>query len=263
MVVNLLSPREVPAFWYPLLPANTRVGRIASKPRANSINDDGQSITGWKTRIQDHIDYIRYTPVDIIVDPDDYTVMEFSPLETNWQQTTPNPVLLTLADGEDKTAEFGNLCLGAGGGKTLGFWSNNNGSATMNDGGTRTLELTLLSSLNLRRAGGGDFYNSPDSPTYALYRTWLLDANAVNMADMLSAQLSAMELNVEAGLVDGGALVYAPDANSANSLGYTTINDLMAEADTELGLHGVTKDGNQYRPYQQVLKNAPDRGNSS
>ena len=119
----------------------------------------------------------------------------------------------------------------------------------MNDGGTRTLELTLLSSLNMRRAGGGDFYNPPDSPTYAQYRTWLLDANAANMAYMLSAQLSAMELNVEAGLVDGGALVYAPGANSANSLGYATINGLMAEADTELGLHGVTKDGNQYRPY--------------
>ena len=85
-------------FWYPLLPANTRGGKIASKPGANGIND-GQSITGWKTRIQDHVDYIRYTSVDIIVYLDDYTVTEFSPLETNWQQTTPNPVLLTLADG--------------------------------------------------------------------------------------------------------------------------------------------------------------------
>ena len=182
---------------------------------ANGINDDGQLITGWKTRIQDNIDYIRYTPVDIIVDPDEYTVTEFSPLETNWLQTTPNPVRLTLADGEDKTAEFGNLCLGAGGGRTLGFWSNNNGKALMNDGGTMAPELALLSSLNLRNKNGSNF----DPTTYARFRTWLLDADAVNMAYMLSAQLSAMELNVEAGLVGGSALVYAPGAISANSLG--------------------------------------------
>ncbi|MBV9791916.1 MAG: hypothetical protein JOZ51_27265, partial [Chloroflexi bacterium] len=64
---------------------------------ANGINDDAQLITGWKVRIQDGIDYIRFTPVSIIVAPDDYTVTEFMPIETNWMRTTPNPVLVTLA----------------------------------------------------------------------------------------------------------------------------------------------------------------------
>lgn len=60
---------------------------------------------------------------------------------------------------------------------------------------------------------------------------------------MLSAQLSAM--------VNGGAL------------GYAAINDLMAEADTELGAHAITRDGSAYRSYQQALKNALDRGNNN
>lgn len=82
------------------------------------------------------------------------------------------------------------------------------------------------------------------------------------MAYMLSAQLSAMELNVGAGNVSGNALVYAPDTTSANSLGYASINALMNEANTELGSHNVTKDGNSSRAYQMALKNALDNANN-
>jgi hypothetical protein len=58
----------------------------------------------------------------------------------------------------------------------------------------------------------------------------LLGATATNMAYMLSAQLAAMLLNVEPGFVSGNPLVYAPGTNSANSLGFATVNDLMSEA---------------------------------
>jgi hypothetical protein len=238
--------------------AQLHVGKFYDA-NANGVNDDNQPIVGWKVRIKDNIDYIRYTPVNLIIDPDDYTVTEFSPVETNWKPTTANPVHITLADGDDTSVEFGNLCLGAGGGFTLGFWSNNNGKAAMNDGGTMAPELALLSSLNLRKANGDNF----DPSAYPAFRTWLLDANATNMAYMLSAQLAAMELNVEAGFVNGNALVYAPGANSANPLGYATINGLMNEANTELGAHAVTKDGSPYRSYQQALKNALDKGNNN
>ena len=226
---------------------------------ADGINNDVQLITGWKIRIQDSIEYIRYTPVDIIIDPDVYTVSEFLPIQTCWMPTTPTSVSITLEDGDEETVEFGNLCLGPGGGKTLGFWSNKNGQATMNDGGTMTPELTLLSGLNLRNAAGADF----NPANYTQFRTWLLGASATNMAYMLSAQLAAMELNVEAGLVSGSALVYAPGATSANALGFTTITALMAEANTELGLHGSTLSGSAYRAYQEALKNALDNANNN
>jgi hypothetical protein len=83
------------------------------------------------------------------------------------------------------------------------------------------------------------------------------------MAYMLSAQLAAMELNVEAGFVNGSALVYAPGTNSANGLGFATINNLMAEANSELTTHGTALAGDSWRAYQEALKNALDKANNN
>jgi hypothetical protein len=155
---------------------------------------------------------------------------------------------------------FGNLCLGAGGGLTLGYWSNKNGEkAQFSPAAAATATLAFLSGLNLRNANGSNF----DPATYAQFRTWLLSASATNMAYMLSAQLAAMELNVRNGNVSGSSLVYAPGATSANSGGYATITALMAEANTELGANGLTTSGSPYRAYQEALKTALDRANNN
>ncbi len=227
---------------------------------ANGLNDDGQSITGWKIRIIDDVELFRFTPVSIVVAPDDYIVSEFDPAETNWIHTTDNPVNVTVGAGETKTVEFGNLCLGAGGGHTLGFWSNKNGQATMNDGGSVCSELALLNGLYLRNAAGTRMNFGCD---YAGFKNWLLSATATNMAYMLSAQLAAMELNVEAGFVNGGSLVYAPGTNSANGLGFATVNALMAEANAELTVHPTALAGDSWRSYQEALKNALDKANNN
>lgn len=250
---------------------------------ANGINDDAQPIIGWKVHIQDGINYDRFTDVNIVVDPDDYTVSEYAPLETNWLNTgcsvtdnlalpTPtsapcvpglNTTSVTLAANDDKTVAFGNVCLGAGGGKTLGFWSNKNGEATMKDNGSLNPELSLLSSLNLVSGNSLPF----DPANYAGFRSWLLSANATNMAYMLSAQLAAMQLNVESGGVSGGALVYAPcligsDANE-NSLGFISISDLMAAANASLGSNPTTVGAGPARAYQECLKTTLDRANNN
>jgi hypothetical protein len=225
---------------------------------ANGMNDDNQLITGWKVRIQDNIDYIRYTPVTIIVDPDDYTVTEFFPLEPNWVLTTSNPVLITLLNGDNETIEFGNVCLGQGGGKTLGFWSNKNGQALIGPD-----DLAMLRGLYL--VNGGPF----DPTSKSAVKTWLLSANATNMAYMLSAQLAAMELNVFNGLVSGSALVYAPGllpftpVTGLNSLGFISITNLMAAANTELGTHVTAYSGDGWRSYQEALKNVLDSANNN
>ncbi len=93
---------------------------------ANGIKDGSEGfITNWKVHIQDGINFDRFTPVSMIVDPDDYTVTEYAPVETNWYSTTTNPVHVTLAAYDNKTATFGNVCTIPGsGGLTLGFWSN-------------------------------------------------------------------------------------------------------------------------------------------
>jgi hypothetical protein len=223
---------------------------------ANGLNDDGQLITGWKIRIHDGIDIDRYTPVSVIVDPDDYVVSEYAPTETNWVSTTTNPVLITLAAGDSQTVEFGNLCLGAGGGLTLGFWSNRNGQALV--GAT---DLAMLQALNLRNANGTNF----DPASYATFRTWLLSATATNMAYMLSAQLAAMELNVFNGLVSSSSLIYAPGTTSANALGFATVGAVMTEANTLLGSANplIIGASSSLRPLAEALKNALDKANNN
>ncbi len=239
----------------------------------NGINDDNQPITGWKAVVDGmSITDIVYTPATVVVEPGDYTVTEMLPLEVNWLPTTPDVVNITLAAGDDRTVEFGNVCLGPGGGRTIGFWSNKNGQAQMNDGNTMTPELALLSSYNLRNATGAHF----DPNAYSGFRTWILDANATNMAYMLSAQLAAMVLNVEAGsttsgFVSGNAFVYAPklldfDPRPAglNDYGFITVNNLMTAANAELGINGNTRNiGHPARHYQEVLKNVLDAANNN
>ena len=224
---------------------------------ANGVNDDNQPITGWRVRVQDGVDYIRFTPVSLILAPDQYTVTESNPIESNWLHTTTNPVVANLAAGASITVEFGNVCTGAGGGKTLGFWSNKNGAKVTTDNGL----LAGVLALNLRKADG----TLLGSVSLSAFQKYLLDANATNMANMLSAQLAAMHLNIASGGASGSALIYAPGTNSANSLGFATINAVMAEANTLLGSANplLITSGNPARPRAEALKTALDRANNN
>ncbi len=224
---------------------------------ANGTNDAEDLITGWKVRIKDGIDLIRYTTVDIVLAPDDYIVSEFAPVETNWFPTTPNPVDITLPEDGDETVAFGNVCVGAGGGKTLGFWSNKNGGNILKANSNAILNQVLA--LNLRKADG----NLLGVVSLATFQSFLTGANAANMANMLSAQLAAMKANVLSGGVSGAALIYAPGTTSANALGFATVNDIIDEANAELGLHGSTPAGSPFRAYQEALKNALDKANNN
>lgn len=229
---------------------------------------DGQKDTlepylvGWKIGItgSNNFQECGFTSYETTLDPGTYTVFEYMPLQMNWVNTTSSSVEVTLNTGDDKLVEFGNVCLGPGGGRTLGFWSNKNGQAKMNDDGGMSTELSMLSALNLRKADGSPF----DPTTYGEFRSWLLGANAQNMAYMLSAQLAAMALNVEAGFVNENAIVYAPGCGDMG-LGYNfiTIKNLMNKANTSLGTYSYTPAGHTERPYQECLKNALDNANNN
>jgi hypothetical protein len=185
----------------------------------------------------------------------DHQVKEFLPVEKNWINTTPTEVTVNVKFGERKDVKFGNVCLGKGGGKTLGFWSNKNGAALI----TVNPDLNFLTSLNLRDGAGNDF--NPTS--YSQFRTWILGAKATNMAYMLSAQFAAMQLNVLNGLVNGNALIYAPGTTSANAQGFATVNAVLAEANTSLGANGLTLAGHPERAHQAALKDALDNANNN
>ncbi len=176
------------------------------------------------------------------------------------------PTTVTSFDGivvpPDAVRNFGNVCLGAGGGLTLGFWSNKNGQSLFGAD-----DLALMVNLNLRNANGSNF----DPASYSAFRTWLLNAKATNMAYMLSAQLSAMELNVLNGKVSGSANVYAGSAPAnctvagLSGAGFISINDLMTAANDSLGLYGSTVSGiddTDVRSCQEFIKTTLDDGNN-
>src|SRR5207302_10849957 len=165
-----------------------------------------------------------------------------------------------LAANDTKNVQFGNVCFGAGGGLTLGFWSNKNGQKL-----ETSADFTFLNSLCLVNANGAaqDFTGSLANNKTAL-NTWLLNATATNIAYMLSAQLAAMELNFRHGFVSRTALVHTGGCGNTGFDGsFITINDLMAAASAELCAHGYTPSSSPFRAHQECLKNALDDANNN
>jgi len=232
-------------------PANLYVNKFYDT-NANGTRDYGEPLLfGWKVDISGCINQSEYTAVNAVVDASvPCTVTEENPLQNNWRHTTTDTFTVTAP----ASVLFGNVCIGAGGGLTLGFWSNKNGQAILTSGG-----LSLLTSLNLRNANGSNF----DPGTNAALRTWLLNATATNMAYMLSAQLATMKLNVLYGMVNGNALIYAPGTTSANSLGFATVYAVMDEANLSLATNNLTVALSPARTAQEALKNALDNANNN
>jgi hypothetical protein len=237
----------------------------------NGQKDNGEvSINGWQFTIiaDDNLINTRFTsPLCMVLEAGLYHLFEATPVETNWLHTTAATVDVTIPTvPPNQTQEFGNVCLGAGGGLTLGFWSNKNGQNLEN-----AADFTFLTGLCLRNATGGnqDFGTNLAQNKTALH-DWLLNATATNMAYMLSAQLTAMELNVRHGNVNGTRLVYGGDCVNAyqqsqqlpGSNGFITVNDLMTAAANELCAHGNTTSG-PYRAFQECMKTTLDQANNN
>ena len=200
----------------------------------------------------------------------DYTVEELFP-NTSWFATTPHSYIdeLKCEQFNPTGVNFGNLCLlPLPNGRTIGFWGNNNGNAILraNDNAWRD----MLNRLNLRRADGKEFDISLKDPvTTALttFNSWLQNANATNMAYMLSAQLAATRLNVAYNGLGGNTTFIIPPylttrsgANIATCIGKSelTINELIGLANTSLGAHGNTTAAGPARTYQECLKDLLD-----
>lgn len=228
---------------------------------------------GWK------VDLTGFAPKLTVavytgVPREDVVAREYRPDQANWVATnayldaTPvtnavsanlvvlNQILVPLSSAASATVNFGDVCTGAGGAHTLGYWSNKNGQAKFQ---TVPGVLGELAALNLRNEDGSAF----DPANYASFRSWLLSGRAVNMAYMLSVQLAAMKLNVLSGDVPGTAMVLAVGAAGANPAGFISVNALVAEANESLGLYATTRAGMEPRGYQELLKNALDAANNN
>ena len=181
-----------------------------------------------------------------------------------WVQTAPAPDSIGeqcysgIAGADVTNLIFGNVCfVPARGGYTLGFWSNKNGQAILKSNDNFAGALAFLGALNLKSPDGKDF----DPASYPTFRSWLLDGKAVNMAYMLSVQLSATSLDVRYGSLSDSTIV---DARSLG-LGFPSIGSIRSAANTELNAPdgNLTFTGNPLRDDQEILKNALDAINNN
>jgi hypothetical protein len=230
----------------------------------NGIKDGTEvEIIGWEVIVGAQATFpstaeTKLTPVSIVVSPGCYTAQEGD--ATGWIHTTAKIDSQPVVNGGTTTISFGNVCLGPGGGLTLGFWSNKNGQALINSTDLQHLRDDFC----LRNADGSEF----NPTTNAQVKSFLLGATATNMSNMLSAQLIAMYLNVAHGFVNGNALIFAGSNPSGcnipvNGNGFITVNALLADAATELCAHGLVLSGNPERACQEFKKTAIDKANNN
>jgi hypothetical protein len=235
----------------------------------NGSRDPGEPlIDGWQMRIVDSIDFTRYTPVDLILAPDTYTVTEADAVETNWTHSggsysingSPSVPLLspfTTAiiplpnNGDSGSVVFGNYCTVPSGGKTIGFWSNKNGQGLL----TNSDFISLTTAPLVKANGTAQDFTASLANNKTAVNSWLLSANATNMAYMLSAQLTAMKLNVAHGFVDGNAF-YLPAGK--------TINQIIADAEALLASSGgnYVVTAGALRTNEERVKNYLDQVNN-
>src|SRR5262249_25555792 len=145
-------------------------------------------------------------------------------------------------------------------------------------------DFDLLNSLNLKNAdGSGIVFSGSLANEKAVLRNFLLGANAINMANMLSAQFATLELNTnhgfinssEVGNVNAPALVTwennAQGASLATNLnsgpdgviapgGLISVGFLETEINLILGSPGgnIVLGGDSLRLYEEALKIVAD-----
>lgn len=221
----------------------------------NGIYDQGDfALVRWKVNILGTSQGTSlvgdvYTPWASTLNPGTYTIQELMPNQ-DWVATTPISFVQNLKPGDNKHVSFGNVFLGAGGGHTKGFWSNNNGNALVDNA-----DLNILAGLSLSDKNGNTF----DPTTYEQFKIWLSTANANNMSYMLSAQLAAMKLNVLNGFVIGNHKLW-----TGTYLGFLTVNELMDKANLSLQLNSsIPPVFSTLGDYQEYLKEALDIANNN
>ncbi len=205
-----------------------------------------------------------------------YLLQEILPA-TNWRVTacyvwsgdqyTVDPalscdtsLLTAMIPAGSNGAVFGNICLGSTPGAfTLGYWANNGYRTYLS--GNKWSGWSGLDNFALWQSANG-LYTPAASPI----SSYLLGANANNMANMLSAQMITMYFNINIAHFNSSLLVYAAGTPGANSLGYVSIDQLMADGaallKTANGVPVFSSNQLSLRNKMQVIETAIDQANN-
>jgi hypothetical protein len=137
-------------------------------------------------------------------------------------------------------------------GRTLGFWSNPNGKNTLD--ACHEDWAAILNGFHLRDGSGADVVITD----HASLNSFLLSATATNMANMLSAQMAAVILDVICGKMSEYSDVYVFWDGKLQD-----IWDVFAEADDLLKDYPYTVDASAERTKQEALKDFFDAINNN
>lgn len=265
-------------------------------------------ISGWAINVQGSTVYTDANgDFTKTVTPGSYLVNEFLPTATTgWVQTgniqdksgsylnsvafhlTANGstwpaksyTVTAVLGGTTTGLDFGNVCSPNPGGHTLGFWSNKNGLALV----TQT-DINNLNAFYLRNGAGADqnWVGILTQQKTAL-NGFLLSANASNMANMLSAQMTATFLstqhtingvlitngavNIDAAAIPSALLVSSgtgliPDAEVAGLGAPRTVSQNIQYANILLRYYPITVATGAARTEEGRVKNIFDAVNNN
>jgi hypothetical protein len=279
-------------------------GQVYYDANANAVNDDSHGLAGWKVTLTGTDANGAVGPLTQYTDaggnycfslkPGTYTVTSVLP-NTKWVNTSPKTRSVTLTAGGCASAvDFGNVCVQApSAGFTLGYWGNKNGQAILqaNDPVWRAAinSCSLVTSNGASYAVPAGNFNT----AYTSFSSFLSGAKAVNMANMLSAQLAATTLDVQyqglrdsVGLIVPACLVTSTGSNvvkvlqlplvpaplgtpacagtnCATANGYISVGALRAAAKASLAANPNTTQIGPARTYQECLKLLLDQVNNN
>jgi hypothetical protein len=142
-------------------------------------------------------------------------------------------------------------------GRGLGFWANKHGKAILSANDTAWRDELNLMNLVVGDGSPFDTATGDFDTEHASFRAWILGANGKNMAYMLSAQMTALVLNLQFGPMS----VLADLHIEVNSV-HVPLADFIADANDLLALHPVAAPGTPERADMEELKDLFDAINN-
>lgn len=223
-------------------------GKVYYDANTNGRFDEGEAgLAGvtviYKDGVEGRLVTDRSGGFAVQLAPDTYTFMQQLMPRPTWMQTGnvfdqwriggrnrvsldwSRTYMVSVIDDRPITGlNFGNVCIGGGGARSISFWAGRRGAELVSNA-----DVAKLSEMELKEADG-DF----DPSTHAELAAWLLSAPEGSLNMSLSAELAALRLSTLHDFVREDALVRARGAQRANVSEFALVRDLFVEVNEVL-----------------------------